>query len=309
MTLILASCIILPFIIRRILMLSSMTAFANGDTQTKDGRFTCEIRSVNHRFLDLSIKQPDFLRKTEATIRKNITGKLARGKVDVFIKYYPNPDADINELSVNKPLLEQLIKCERETVNLLNNSSDCSKPFDYLTWPQVVIQSPKDTSELEQTAIELVQSVSTGLQNSRQREGESLKITLLEKVSIIENIIIEVESHIPQIQLELKNRIQNKLDEMNLEVDSERFEQELAFLLQKADIIEETDRFRTHIKEVRRVLDLSEPVGRRLDFLIQELHREANTIGSKSNTVLTSQKSIDLKVAIEQMREQIQNIE
>ena len=181
--------------------------------------------------------------------------------------------------------------------------------MDLLKWPQIIIQTPKNTAKMEQSAIELIEDVVKSLIEARVREGESLKAVLLEKLDTIIETRNIVEKHIPEIQQSLKERLLAKLDEMKIDCNEERFEQELALLLQKSDIIEETDRLNTHIQEIQRVIDLDEPVGRRLDFLIQELHREANTIGSKSATVLTSQSSIDMKVAIEQMREQIQNIE
>jgi uncharacterized protein (TIGR00255 family) len=290
-------------------MLKSMTAFANGDIQTPFGRFTCEMRSVNQRFLDVSIRQPDFLRKSEGKIRKLIAQSLSRGKVEIFIKYYPNPDADINDLSINTPMLQQLLKCNDEVGKNIEDIKTDFNTMDILKWPQLVIQTPKDTSELEQTTLDLIKTVSLKMVNARSREGESLKTVLLDKLATIIEVNNLVEQHIPQIQKDLKDRLLAKLSEIDVEHNEDRFEQELAILLQKADIIEETDRLNTHIAEIQRVIELNEPVGRRLDFLIQELHREANTIGSKSATVLTSQSSINLKVAIEQMREQIQNIE
>ena len=286
-----------------------MTAFANGDVQTPFGRFTCEMRSVNQRFLDVSIRQPDFLRKTEGKIRKLIGKHLNRGKVEIFIKYYPNPDADINELSINIPMLQQLLHCNDEINKKVIDIRTDFSTMDILKWPQLVIQTPKDTQELEQTALDLVNMVTEKMVKARIREGESLKLVLLEKLDIIIQTKDLVEKHIPEIQKGLKDRLLAKLAEIDVEHNEDRFEQELAMLLQKADIIEETDRLNTHITEIQRVIELNEPVGRRLDFLIQELHREANTIGSKSATILTSQSSINLKVAIEQMREQIQNIE
>lgn len=286
-----------------------MTAFASSDQQTAFGRFTCEIRSVNQRFLDVSIRSPDFLRKTEGTIRKLVSQYLNRGKVEIFIKYYPNPDADINELSINLPMLQQLLHCNDEINQKVIGVNTDFNTMDILKWPQLVIQTPKDTSELEQTALDLVKDVIEKLVAARIREGESLKKVLLEKLDTIIQVRALVEKHIPEIQKNLKDKLLNRLQELEIEHDNERFEQELAMLLQKADIIEETDRLNTHIQEITRVIELDEPVGRRLDFLIQELHREANTIGSKSATVLTSESSINLKVAIEQMREQVQNIE
>ncbi len=285
-----------------------MTAFANGDVQTPNGRFTCEMRSVNQRFLDTTIRQPDFLRKSEGDIRKLLSQYINRGKVEVFIKYYPNPDADINELSINLPMLQQLLECNNEIKKVTDTNTDLNT-MDILKWPQLVIQTPKDTQELEQTTLDLIKQVVQKLLQARIREGESLKTVLLEKLATIVAIKATVEQHIPEIQKSLKERLLAKLAEIDVEHNEERFEQELAMQLQKADIIEETDRLNTHITEIQRVIELDEPVGRRLDFLIQELHREANTIGSKSATILTSQSSIDLKVAIEQMREQIQNIE
>lgn len=290
-------------------MLKSMTAFASGDVQTEFGRFTCEIRSVNQRFLDITLRQPDFLRKAEGEIRKLVGKYISRGKVEIFIKYYPNPDADIEDLSVNMPLLNQLLECSSEIQNKVININTDFNTMDLLKLPQIIIQTPKNTAKMEQSAIELIEDVVKSLIEARVREGESLKAVLLEKLDTIIETRNIVEKHIPEIQQSLKERLLAKLDEMKIDCNEERFEQELALLLQKSDIIEETDRLNTHIQEIQRVIDLDEPVGRRLDFLIQELHREANTIGSKSATVLTSQSSIDMKVAIEQMREQIQNIE
>ena len=290
-------------------MLKSMTAFASGDVQTEFGRFTCEIRSVNQRFLDITLRQPDFLRKAEGEIRKLVGKYISRGKVEIFIKYYPNPDADIEDLSVNMPLLNQLLECSSEIQNKVININTDFNTMDLLKWPQIIIQTPKNTAKMEQSAIELIEDVVKSLIEARVREGESLKAVLLEKLDTIIETRNIVEKHIPEIQQSLKERLLAKLDEMKIDCNEERFEQGLALLLQKSDIIEETDRLNTHIQEIQRVIDLDEPVGRRLDFLIQELHREANTIGSKSATVLTSQSSIDMKVAIEQMREQIQNIE
>ncbi|MCF6288371.1 MAG: YicC family protein [Proteobacteria bacterium] len=290
-------------------MLKSMTAFANGDIQTQFGRFTCEMRSVNQRFLDITIRQPDFLRKSEGDIRKLLNLYINRGKVEVFIKYYPNPDADINKLSINIPMLQQLLHCNDEINKKVINLNTDFNTMDILKWPELVIQTPRDTSELEQTTLGLIKQVAQKLLQARIREGESLKAVILEKLATIIAIKTTVEQYIPEIQKGLKERLLAKLAEIDVEYSEERFEQELAIQLQKADIIEETDRLNTHISEIQRVLELDEPVGRRLDFLIQELHREANTIGSKSATILTSQSSINLKVAIEQMREQIQNIE
>ncbi len=288
--------------------MQSMTAFASHEVENKLGRLTCEIRSVNQRFLDLSIKCPDFLRSAETQIRKSFNQKLSRGKVSVFIRFFPQDDISLTNLSVNKALLNQLIDCASEmhrTYQLKDNMGISQ----YMNWADVIVQQPTDTSALRTMAVELVNDSIDQLIESREREGAAMKTILEDKAKLIDQQIQAIRQHVPEINQSLAQKMQNKLDELQIDVNPERFEQELALQLQKIDIAEELDRLDAHVTELKRVLNLNEPVGRRLDFLAQEFNRESNTIGSKSASITTSNASIELKVAIEQMREQIQNIE
>lgn len=298
----------MPFVIDDCSYMQSMTAFASHEAENKLGKLTCEIRSVNQRFLELSIKCPDFLRASENALRKLFSQSLSRGKVTVFIRFYPNDDTSLTDLTVNHALVKQLNACAAsiENQHLLNNNVSVK---EILNWPDVVVQKPSDTSSLSQASIDLVKSCITKFIDSREREGAEMKNILQDKGDTIQQLTDEIRSIVPQINAHLKSKLQDRLDDLQVDVNEERFEQELAFQLQKIDITEELDRLDAHVKEFNRVLQLKEPVGRRLDFLVQELNRESNTIGSKSASIKTSNASIDLKVAIEQIREQIQNIE
>ncbi len=288
--------------------MQSMTAFASHEVDTPAGKLTCEIRSVNQRFLDLTIKCPDFLRAAENQFRKTFNQHLTRGKVTAFIKFFPDENTSLTQLSVNHALLAQLVAQADKIANnhqLTNNLSTSH----YMTWPDVIVQQPTDTSALHQSAIDLVNESVQKLLDSRAREGAEMKAVLQQKTDLIISLTNAIRDYVPAINQHLSEKLKNKLAELDVEVNPERFEQEVAMQLQKIDITEELDRLDAHTKEFNRVLQLQEPVGRRLDFLVQELNRESNTIGSKSASINTSNASIDLKVAIEQMREQIQNIE
>ncbi|MCB1582684.1 MAG: YicC/YloC family endoribonuclease [Marinicella sp.] len=288
--------------------MQSMTAFASHEAENKLGKLSCEIRSVNQRFLELSIKCPDFLRASENTLRKLFSQSISRGKISVFIRFYPNDDTSLTELTVNHALVKQLNTCASSIENKHQMMNDVAVA-QILNWPDVVVQQPSDTSALSQFSVELTKTCIDKFINSRRREGLEMKNILQDKIDTIQHLTEEIRTYIPQINEHLKSRLLTKLEDMKLEVDNERFEQEIAFQLQKIDITEELDRLDAHVKEFNRVLQIDEPVGRRLDFLTQELNRESNTIGSKSASIKTSNASIDLKVTIEQIREQIQNIE
>lgn len=288
--------------------MQSMTAFASHEIENHLGKLTCEIRSVNQRFLELSIKCPDFLRASENTFRKLFSQSISRGKVAVFIRFYPNDNISLTELAVNHALVKQLKACatDIETTHQLSNHLSVNQ---LMNWTDVIVQKPSDTSELNETSLQLVKSGVKQLIESRKREGHEMLLVLQDKVNLIETLTHEIRAYVPEINAMLSTKLKTKLADLDVEVNPERFEQEIAMQLQKIDITEELDRLDAHVKEFNRVLGLEEPVGRRLDFLIQELNRESNTIGSKSASIKTSNASIDLKVAIEQMREQIQNIE
>lgn len=288
--------------------MQSMTAFASHEVENNLGKLTCEIRSVNQRFLDLTIKCPDFLRAAETQFRKSFNKHLSRGKVTVFIKFFPNESVSLTKLSVNNALLKQLIESASSISSEYSLDNNMSTSH-YMNWPDIIVQQPTDTSELNAAAIQMVDQSIQLLIQSRSREGAAMHAVLKDKSHTIEQLTAEIRNFVPAINQSLSQKLKDKLADLNVEVNPERFEQELAIQLQKIDITEELDRLDAHVIELNRVLSLKEPVGRRLDFLIQELNRESNTIGSKSASITTSNASIDLKVTIEQMREQIQNIE
>lgn len=285
-----------------------MTAFAAHEVVNDLGKISCEIKTVNQRFLDLTIKAPEFLRPLENQFRKLFNQHLSRGKVSVFIRFFPNESVSLTQLNVNKALLNQLV----EQANQISNKHGLSQTMgtaELMTWPEVMIQQPSDLSALNQTAIELVEASIEKLKESRLREGQAMYAVLSEKAKSMATLTQDIRTEVPAINEFLANKLRTKLADLDVEVNPERFEQELALQLQKIDITEELDRLDAHVVEFNRVLELHEPVGRRLDFLVQELNRESNTIGSKSASISTSNASIDLKVIIEQIREQIQNIE
>lgn len=288
--------------------MQSMTAFAAESVETDLGKLTCEIKSVNQRFLDITIKCPDFLRAAEHTIRKAIEKILTRGKVLVFLNFYPGESTSLTELKVNHALLNQLQHCVTD-INKTLGTADVLQLPHFIKWPDVIIQEPADTSQLHATTLTLMQQTLTALVDSRQREGAAMHQVLADKLETLTTITTSIREHIPGINQHLHDKLQQRLADLDLNVQPERFEQELALQLQKIDIAEELDRLDAHVTEFNRVLNLDEPVGRRMDFLMQELNREANTIASKSAAVSTSKAGVELKVVIEQMREQIQNIE
>lgn len=288
--------------------MQSMTAFAAQAVETDLGRLTCEIKSVNQRFLDITIKCPDFLRAAEHNLRKSIEKTLARGKVLVFINFYPSDQVALTELKVNHALLAQLQSCVTDINQTLGTADSLQLPH-FMRWPDVIIQEPADTSQLQTAAVSLIEQTIADLVDSRQREGAAMQAVLADKLAQLADITHNIRSYVPDINQQLADKMRIRLADLDIDAQPERFEQELALHLQKIDITEELDRLDAHVAEFERILTLQEPTGRRMDFLMQELNREANTIGSKSAAMTTSNASVDLKVVIEQMREQIQNIE
>jgi uncharacterized protein (TIGR00255 family) len=286
-------------------MLTSMTAFQRTTETGHWGSATLEIKTVNHRYLDMSIRLPDDLRMMEPVFREIIQNKLSRGKVDCTLRFDLD-ETDNANLEIDTELAQKLIK----SANLLAiESSQPINPIDILKWPGVVTKVRPDLSTLVEPVQALLIKTLEQLIESRQREGGKLRDTILVKCENMANLVGQTRELLPKIISELRSRYQQKARELLDELDNDRLEQEILHLVQKMDVDEELDRLEIHLSEVKRVLDLNEPVGRRLDFLMQELNREANTLASKSINIDTSNSSIDLKVLIEQVREQIQNIE
>jgi uncharacterized protein (TIGR00255 family) len=286
-------------------MLASMTAFQR-NTETGDwGSATLEIKTVNHRYLDMNIRLPDDLRMMEPVFRVAIQNKLSRGKVDCTLRFDLD-DADKINLNMNTDLAQQIIQAA-QTLSI--EPSKAINPFDILKWPGVVTCERPDLSRLIDPVTTLLNNTLDQLIEARHREGGKLRDTILEKCEHMDVLVKQTRIILPRIISELRSRYQQKAKELLVELDNDRLEQEILHILQKMDVAEELDRLEIHLAEVKRSLDLNEPVGRRLDFLMQELNREANTLASKSINIDTSNSSIDLKVLIEQVREQIQNIE
>ena len=285
-------------------MISSMTAFARLEDSGEWGHAVWEIRTVNHRYLDISIRLPEELRVLESGVRERISEKLKRGKVECNLRY--DTDSVADDISVNTRLTGKIIQASR---GLPVDNPAPVNPVDILRWPGVI---RKDSPDLEQTGARLMKLLDQALRDivdSRRREGEKTGRMIEDRCDLSLQQVKQVREKAPDIIAALSERHLARVQELGLELDNGRVEQEIALLSQKLDVDEELDRLETHIHEVRRVLTETEPVGRRLDFLMQEMNREANTLGSKSAHVDTSNASIELKVLIEQMREQVQNIE
>jgi uncharacterized protein (TIGR00255 family) len=282
-----------------------MTAFASGERTTPWGTLSCELRSVNHRFLEIGTRLPDELRALEPAIRERIGARLSRGKVDIGMRLRGPEGADA--LKVDAAVLEQLAAVARE---LQARFPTMQIGFtDLLQFPGVLGARATDPALLHAEALSLLDAVLVEFVASREREGANLAAVITERNAAIARIAGEVRTLVPDIRAALKQKLETRLADLAQPVDPGRFEQELVIGLQKLDVDEELDRLDSHVAELKRVLGQKEPVGRRLDFLLQEFNREANTLGSKSVDARTSAAAVELKVLIDQVREQIQNIE
>ena len=288
-------------------MARSMTAFARQELVKDWGTLTLELRSVNHRYLDVSLRLPEDFRNLESKIREKVTEKLGRGKVDVSLRF-SRSDTDSGEIIIDKELIKQLSNASREIDHILYNADSVSS-FDILRWPGVIKTPELDSDELTAALFELLDVTLDELLEGREREGEKLSALIQQRCNSISEVIVNVKKRLPEIMQIWREKLVKRIQEASVEVDENRLEQELVIIAQKTDVDEELDRLVTHVAEVERVLKDKKPIGRRLDFLMQELNREANTLGSKSIDTETTKASVDLKVLIEQMREQIQNIE
>ena len=288
-------------------MTSSMTAFARQQSDHAWGTLVWEIRSVNHRYLEPSFRIPDSLRHLEGTLREQLRNTVQRGKVETTLKFIgaTNPDATIN---INEALLSQLQATTAHIKAKIPNTAPLD-PLDILKWPGIVIEREQDTKLIEEKTLELFSKTLAALQEQREREGAQLKQLIEDRLKALSTIVANIRNNMPQILEAQAVRIKTQFAELQLSVEPTRLEQEIVLVTQKADIHEEVDRLDTHVKEVLRTLDQNGQVGRRLDFLMQELNREANTICSKAIVTATTFDAVELKVLIEQMREQIQNIE
>ena len=288
-------------------MTRSMTAFARQQNEQTDGTLVWEIRSVNHRYLEPNLRLPESFRELESPLRDRLRKKLQRGKVECSLRFHPT-EQNNNQLSINLELATQIRDAAQQVTELLVNPAPLDA-LELLRWPGVLQQSELDMKPLQQSALALFDTAIQDLIANRNREGAELALLINQRLDAITEVVIQVRTRLPEILTKQRQNILNRLEDAKIELDPNRLEQEMVLLAQKADVDEELDRLDTHIAEVRRVLKQKDAIGRRLDFLMQELNREANTLSSKSIVAETTQCAVELKVLIEQMREQIQNIE
>lgn len=284
----------------------SMTAYARIAEEHNWGSISCELKSVNHRFLEVGFRMPESLRPVETELRDMARKKLGRGKIDCSVQIAFNRSNSSSELDLD---------AAREHITMVESiAAEIARPdaisaLDIMKLPGVLIDSAVDAKQLGKAGIQAFDLALDQMLEGRAREGEKLADMIELRLQSIETQIALVRKHLPEILEQQRNRLQEKLAELKEQLDEQRLEQEMVIIANRTDVDEELDRLEAHVVEIRRVLGDKASIGRRLDFLMQELNREANTLGSKSISSITTQASVELKVLIEQMREQIQNIE
>lgn len=288
-------------------MIRSMTAFSHQESIAENGKLNWEIRTVNHRYLDISIRLPEEFRAQENTYRQLIQSKLQRGKLEASLRYTAGSSEE-TAIVVNEPLARALIIACRQ-IETITDSPDPLKAVDILRWPGVTQDTPPDLESLAAQSKALLINTLDDLVATREREGTRLAEFIDQRCDQIAEITVRIRKRRPEIIKGIREKINQRVEDLDITPDNNRLEQELVILAQRLDVDEELDRLMAHLDEITNVLERNEPIGRRLDFLMQELNREANTLASKSNDAETTQAAVDLKVLIEQMREQIQNIE
>ncbi len=284
----------------------SMTAFARRTRQSQWGALIWELRSVNHRFLDLSLRLPEEVREMEGAVRQQLSARLNRGKVDCTLRLQYSPDK--TGYILNQDLARQLIQSCDEISAMLTQATPPG-PLEILRWPGVM-QTPEPQIEaLQGEALALLDEAVDALVAERRREGGGMREVITQRCRAMQAQLAGVKQRLPEVRDRLRAKLLERLEQLGAEVDTSRLEQELVYWLQKLDVEEELDRAAAHLQEVEQLLGQDTAVGRRLDFLMQELNREANTLGSKSADIETTRASVEMKVLIEQMREQVQNVE
>jgi len=284
-----------------------MTAFANSEIQIGSLTINCELRSVNHRYCDISFKLPERLRFLEVDLRHAISAEIKRGKIECSLNYKKHQQDDVL-FNINLSAVEALLKVTTKIETLMDRSSSFSA-LEVLAFAGIQQEIEIDKARLKIGVNALVKTAVTRILEARECEGIKLKNLLVQRCQKMSDYVLMAQERMPKVLASIRNKMIVRINELVAEPNFDRFEQEMVFMIQKLDVSEELDRLETHITEVNRVLQQKEPVGRRLDFLMQEMNREANTLGSKSADKEMTQISIELKVLIEQMREQIQNIE
>jgi len=288
-------------------MLNSMTGFARQAAESPLGTLTWELRTVNHRYLDVQFRLPEELRPSETDLRHQVASQVKRGKIECSL-HFRRAISGAAELKINRDLVGQL-RAKLDELSEILHESRAIDPVDVLRWPGVVSETEIDTGPLYDEASRLLADTLDALGKMRASEGQRIAEMIESRCAAIMTISTGVRARMPEVLAAVRKRQQERIDKLDIEADPARLETELAIIAQKLDVDEELDRLDSHISEIREAMGSDEPVGRRLDFLMQELNREANTLGSKSADTETTKAAVELKVLIEQMREQIQNVE
>ncbi len=288
-------------------MINSMTAFARESLATDNAVLTLEVRSVNHRYLDCTFKLPDSLRPLEGRLRDRASSTIARGKLDCLVRVQASGEEG-GSLNVNHDRLQAVLQAVSQVTAKLPDAQALN-PLELLQFPGICHGQEKPEEALFAQVESLFAAAMSSLVENRQREGEKLAAMIRDRLAKVATEVATTRTILPEIMQQQRDRVTARIRELAIDADEGRLEQELVIQAQKADVDEELDRLEAHIEEVTRTLDKGGPCGRRLDFLMQELNREANTLSSKSVASSTTQNAVELKVLIEQMREQIQNIE
>lgn len=287
-------------------MIASMTGYARLTEDNPWGSLTWEMRSVNHRYLEINLRLPEIMRALEADLRDAISQKMKRGKVDAYLKFVPGEEVPF-EFELNQGLLSRLSNAAQQVQQTMSDSQVAVT--DVLNWPGMLLKKETKADAIQKTGVNLLQQTLDELVATRCREGSGLHEFMEARIADIQMHVAMIKEKLPAILQAERERVIKKINELKLTLDQDRLEQEMVWLAQKIDVAEEIQRLQSHLTEVQRVLKKGGVIGRRLDFLMQELNREANTLTSKSISADVTQKVVEIKVSIEQMREQVQNIE
>src|SRR3990167_9267372 len=289
-------------------MIHSMTAFAREEIRGDWGNLVCEIRSINHRYLDMVFYLPELLKPLEMPMRELVRKLIKRGKIECLVRYQPNTSQTHALFTVNEELAKALAQATQKIISFLPNASS-PNPTELLRFPGVLETKETDIATLQKQVFHLLEKTLKDLTAAREREGMELKQLFLQRTDLIQQELSKVRKRFPQVIKEQQDRLMKRFAEAKVELDPNRLEQEMVVFAQKIDVAEEIDRAETHLLEMRRILNEGGAVGRRLDFLLQELNRESNTLGSKSVDSVLMHAAVEMKVLIEQIREQVQNVE
>lgn len=288
-------------------MTASMTAFARRETVTPWGALTWELRSVNHRYLEMALRLPEELRGLEPRVRELLNARLVRGKVDGTLRFQPG-EAAAGAIEMNEEQVQRLLAAA-DRLRAAAADTAPLRAIDVLRWPGVLKAQPLDVDSLGAAALEALSAAIEDLVKTRSREGARMQEFMLQRLQAMEQLVVQAKELLPEATRLFRERLETRLKDIKQQLDPARLEQEMVLFAQKSDVTEEIDRLTAHFAEIRRVFAQAGPVGRRLDFLMQELNREANTLSSKSTDTRLTNVAVELKVLIEQLREQVQNIE